>query len=75
MTPYTLNLLLAIGLVLWAIAEPESLFGFGAKLEAYAALAWGYLTLAPSLVRMILVQKYMLWKMRRQLRIAMKPKQ
>lgn len=68
MTPYALNLILACLLVLWAFMNAESLLDFGAKIDAYLVLGWRWLTLLPALARMIVVQRYMLWKMRREMR-------
>lgn len=68
MTPYALNLILACLLVLWAFMNAESLLDFGAKLDAYLVLGWRWLALLPALARMVVVQRYMLWKMRREMR-------
>lgn len=63
----TLFYWLVLGFLVSAILlAPEETLNQVARLDAYLTLAGKWLSIAPSYVRMLVVQRYMLWKMRRQ---------
>jgi hypothetical protein len=53
-----------------AIIEPEGTLNFVYRIDAYLTLAWKWLSIAPGYVRMLVLQRYMLWKMRRQFKLT-----
>ena len=72
MTPYHLNLALAVLAVLWAFMHPESLMNLGARLDAYITLGYKWAKIIPAYVRMRITMYLMMRKMRRELGIAIK---
>jgi L-asparagine transporter-like permease len=52
------------------VADPEGTFNFIYRIDAYLTLAWKWLTIAPGYVRMLILQRFMLWKMRRQFKLT-----
>lgn len=45
-------------------ADEEGTLNFIYRIDAYLTLAWKWLTITPSYVRMLIVQRFMLWKIR-----------
>lgn len=63
----TLFYWLILGFLVAAIfMAPEEVLDQVARLDAYLTLAGKWLSIAPGYVRMLILQRYMLWKMRRE---------
>lgn len=63
----TLFYWLILGFLVAAIfMAPEEVLDQVARLDAYLTLAGRWLSIAPGYVRMLIIQRYMLWKMRRE---------
>lgn len=70
----TLFYWLVLGFLVGAsFLAPDEILDQVAKFDAYLTLAGKWLSIAPDYVRMLVVQRYMLWKLQRQFKSNLPP--